>query len=910
MTAETNGGTVAATASRPFRSCKSFDQIDPAEIPEFRPMNSLPATSVSSDPETELNSGEQSPYYPPYWAEQAGPGGGGYGYSAAAPPRPNLYLYSPTNNTLIPCEEIIIPAEGSSGGGSGGSSSGGGTPYPSAGPANIYLAYPVQGPDGRGYITQQFSPPIPGEPYHHPHHQPLSYPCYSPSMSLDGSQYHSSTPQTPNSGQDSGSSTQPTSPPPLHNYHPANWFPNLEQHHHSSTFQQDFLPDRTAAAATAAVHAHPRPAEPAAPEPLIPPHELPPSITSSGGCRRANSKPVPTSSPPSMAVASATAASSASQSVRYIPGLPPGDSRKKSQKKKKSKKLVSSSSSSSVAANSGHRGSVSSDGGLPNSDVSSITDAASSQVVVEVHLTDDLADYMVNPPTDPEVSDEETTTLVSGVAENIESLPRDDTICNLDDLPMERAEDVVDDASQNEGAERDNLGDSGIELESFDNATNEKHLSCPVTAASTDVMPFEEELFEEDLCNTQDEPTTVPSSPQPEEAIVIVAPSCDDENEGNNPQCEQESKDSVETEQDLPSLSQEATEQPAAAADIPTEVASCLNNSNGCSGITVAPVLLATAAVPAAEEAAIADSATNDVDNKPLYVPGKPKKKKTKKKSKAMSPPIPDATVLEPTPSTVVDIPPQPFKENAAGQEQQRPDFPEIPTEAAVVVAAPVYPSSPPKMSYSAVCKTSDSAAEQSSRSTISTSNGCSSSIKSQSVPAATQAPSSKSEERDKSAVATSRRLTAAATDSEADAAAKEAAEWETVPPGLVSNPGQWEKKRDRKRKKKTGNNAATVVAFDDVPQVFEVEAGDSITAAALPELEPVKLPEKDRSPPPPAEEAEEAEDKKRTRRKKKKQSQEPEEPGRRVIIHDNQVKNKIACFEERSLLPMTPIID
>ena len=28
--------------------------------------------------------------------------------------------------------------------------------------------------------------------------------------------------------------------------------------------------------------------------------------------------------------------------------------------------------------------------------------------VVEVNLTDDLADYMVNPPTDPEYSDEET----------------------------------------------------------------------------------------------------------------------------------------------------------------------------------------------------------------------------------------------------------------------------------------------------------------------------------------------------------------------------------------------------------------------------------------------------------------------------------------------------------------------
>merc|ERR1712013_843237 len=76
-----------------------------------------------------------------------------------------------------------------------------------SGPTNIYLAYPVQGPDGRGYITQ-----------------PFSGPSYSPgSGSCDSTNCYSSTPHTPNSGQDSGSSTQPTSPPPLVNYHPSNW---------------------------------------------------------------------------------------------------------------------------------------------------------------------------------------------------------------------------------------------------------------------------------------------------------------------------------------------------------------------------------------------------------------------------------------------------------------------------------------------------------------------------------------------------------------------------------------------------------------------------------------------------------------------------------------------------------------
>ena len=50
-----------------------------------------------------------------------------------APPRPNLYLYSPSNNTLIPCEEIIIPNP---------VMSPEGPVY--SGPTNIYLAYPVQ----------------------------------------------------------------------------------------------------------------------------------------------------------------------------------------------------------------------------------------------------------------------------------------------------------------------------------------------------------------------------------------------------------------------------------------------------------------------------------------------------------------------------------------------------------------------------------------------------------------------------------------------------------------------------------------------------------------------------------------------------------------------------------------------
>merc|ERR1719420_1407015 len=128
--------------------------------------------------------------------------------------RPNLYLYSPSNNTLIPCEEIIIPNPVVS-------PETGEPVY--TGPTNIYLAYPVQGPDGRSYITQPF--PIHGEAAG-PAGYTQGYNGYSPSVSYDSSNYYSSTPHTPNSGEESGSgsSTQPTSPPPLVNYHPSNWF--------------------------------------------------------------------------------------------------------------------------------------------------------------------------------------------------------------------------------------------------------------------------------------------------------------------------------------------------------------------------------------------------------------------------------------------------------------------------------------------------------------------------------------------------------------------------------------------------------------------------------------------------------------------------------------------------------------
>ena len=151
---------------------QSLDKIDPDEIREFKPMNHglETQTPVAAEPGhgySQLSSMEE------------------LSQDAFINQRPNLYLYSPSNNTLIPCEEIIIPNPVLS-------PESGEPVY--TGPTNIYLAYPVQGPDGRSYITQPF--PIHGDPAYN-----TAYNGYSPSVSYDGSNYYSSTPHTPSSGQ-------------------------------------------------------------------------------------------------------------------------------------------------------------------------------------------------------------------------------------------------------------------------------------------------------------------------------------------------------------------------------------------------------------------------------------------------------------------------------------------------------------------------------------------------------------------------------------------------------------------------------------------------------------------------------------------------------------------------------------
>merc|ERR1711915_161665 len=152
----------------------SLDRIDTDEIREFKPMNH--GMEMLETPIPDMESGQTSPFHTiSYQSYQSCEELPQESYGITGSGRPNLYLYSPSNNSLIPCEEIIIPNPVVS------TETGETAGY--TGPTNIYLAYPVQGPDGRSYITQPFpiveSSYIPSQ----------GYPGYSHSVSYDGSSF-------------------------------------------------------------------------------------------------------------------------------------------------------------------------------------------------------------------------------------------------------------------------------------------------------------------------------------------------------------------------------------------------------------------------------------------------------------------------------------------------------------------------------------------------------------------------------------------------------------------------------------------------------------------------------------------------------------------------------------------------
>jgi len=139
-------------ASVTVASTLSFNDLDLDEIPEFRPRLGTDGGSINdsgySSSFQESFCYDKQPLYPPL----PGP--------VFLPP-PNLpppplasqqmcpfFLFSAATNTLIPCEEVLVHKTLDTPGG-----------QVFQGYTKAYVAYPVQGPEGRGYIMQPFSLP-------------------------------------------------------------------------------------------------------------------------------------------------------------------------------------------------------------------------------------------------------------------------------------------------------------------------------------------------------------------------------------------------------------------------------------------------------------------------------------------------------------------------------------------------------------------------------------------------------------------------------------------------------------------------------------------------------------------------------------------------------------------------------
>jgi len=135
---EENGSTMLSqNASTGCDAVNSFSKLDVDEIPEFRPRTGAISSQLSRSPNDSgyCSSLQES-------VLQDCPAG-------VSVPSTQFYLYSPLGHALIPCEEIVITNPVLM------------TPEGPVcpGPTKAYVAYPVQGPQGRGYITQSFSPP-------------------------------------------------------------------------------------------------------------------------------------------------------------------------------------------------------------------------------------------------------------------------------------------------------------------------------------------------------------------------------------------------------------------------------------------------------------------------------------------------------------------------------------------------------------------------------------------------------------------------------------------------------------------------------------------------------------------------------------------------------------------------------
>jgi hypothetical protein len=169
--------------------------------------------------------------------------------------------------------------------------------------------------------------------------------------------------------------------------------------------------------------------------------------------------------------------------VPYIPGLPVESllhHQKKAQKKKRKKK---------PAEPLEHRGSTSSETELP-------------APLQELHLTDDLADFMVNPPTEPECSDEET--LSCSQEGLLPGLPRDPTL-TFQDIPADG--------------------------ELAEEPAAPEEVTFPSSSPPEDTIPSSQPVAEEATLTVEEEPAPALVRHVQEAAVVEAAPALPDAKE-------------------------------------------------------------------------------------------------------------------------------------------------------------------------------------------------------------------------------------------------------------------------------------------------------------------------------------------------------------------------------------------
>ena len=261
---EEEGATSVDPVEREAEAEAERETEETSEVKEAEAEHELDGDEDKKEDEDESHNkksvinGQASPFYPS-------------GYLSPSPPiyvsqhqtsRPNLFLYSPTSNTMIPCEEIVIPnpvigPEGS-------------TLY--QGPSNIYLAFPC---DNSGMTSPGALGPHPGyPPYMGPAGMPagplvhydqygVPYTSYQqqpqqqqqqqpvstlsvasgsspPSADIEDHSlaYTSETGTEPSSAE----STTPHSPPDLSAYSPANWADVNSFVPHNGYSQQQWYP--------------------------------------------------------------------------------------------------------------------------------------------------------------------------------------------------------------------------------------------------------------------------------------------------------------------------------------------------------------------------------------------------------------------------------------------------------------------------------------------------------------------------------------------------------------------------------------------------------------------------------------------------------------------------------------------